>query len=123
MPVYKYIRDNGGWDKFILIKMHDFPCGSKSDLTLEERRNIDLFKPKLNVRLPNHPHSEYYAENKERLAEYKRNYDIVNKEKNKEYKSKKIKEKIVCGICGFEGMKMHLKRHQRGSTCIPIKPE
>ena len=121
LNVYKYMRDNGGWDNFILIKIHDFPCDFKNELTLEERRNIDLFKPKLNMRIPNQTHGEWYDKNKERIADYKKTYDIINKEKNKEYRDKKIKEKCVCGICGFEGLKMHLKRHQRGLNCIPIK--
>ena len=48
-PLYQYIRENGGWGSFIMIKIHNFPCENKYDLNIEERRVIDSLKPNLNT--------------------------------------------------------------------------
>jgi len=57
--IYQYIRDNGGWDCFVMIKIHDFPCESKGELEIEERRMIDLLQSKLNKNVPGRMKQEY----------------------------------------------------------------
>ena len=87
--LYKYIRENGGWDAFIMIKIHDYKCNSKSELKVEERRMIDMLKPKLNRSIPTRTRNELCELNKVVLAEKKKKYRKVNKEvlaeKKKEY--------------------------------------
>jgi len=89
-PLYQYIRENGGWDNWIMIKIHDYKCNYKSELEIEERRMIDLLKPKLNKYIPTRSQKEYREANKEVIAEKMKEYYEVNKEviieKVKEYR-------------------------------------
>jgi hypothetical protein len=89
-PLYQYIRENSGWDAFILIKIQDYKCNSKSELEIEERRMIDMLKPKLNKIIPTRSLKEWREANKEILAEkdkkkYEANKEVIL-EKMKEYR-------------------------------------
>ena len=106
-PVYKYIRDNGGWDDFILIKIHDYPCKDKDELNIEERRMVDILKSKLNMRVPARTQKEYYEDKKEIIKERVNKY----REDNKEDINEKRKEKITCD-CGCIVTKRILKLHK-----------
>ena len=132
VPLYKYIRENGGWDAFILIKIHDYNCNSKSELKIEERRMIDMLKPKLNKQLPTRSQKEYYEANKEVIAEKCKEWREVNKEvlteKKKEYYeankqvlNEKAKHKCKCDICGAEVTKNNLHRHKKSQKCLSVK--
>ena len=127
-PLYQYIRENGGWDCFIMIKIHDFPCENKYNLNIEERRVIDLLKPNLNKHIPTRSKKEWREDNRDKLAERHKEYREANREKlaeiSKEYRednreklAEKYKEIITCDICGCESTKPHLKRHQRTIKC------
>ena len=131
-PLYQYIRENSGWDAFILIKIHDYKCNSKNELEIEERRMIDMLKPKLNKIIPTRSLKEYYEDNREVLLEKKREYDKANKQvilekakqynrANKEIISEKRKEKCKCDICGAEVRKSDLSQHKRTKKCLSVK--
>ena len=131
-PIYQYIRENGGWDAFILIKIHDYNCNSKNELEIEERRTIDLLKPKLNKYIPTRSLKEYYEDNREIIIEKVRKWNQANKEvrteklkkwreANKEIIAEKMKEKCKCDICGAEVTKNHLKRHKTSKKCLSVK--
>ena len=132
VPLYQYIRDNGGWDAFVLIKIHDYKCNSKSELEIEERKMIDMLKPKLNKIIPTRSHKEWCEDNKEVLAEKSKEYKEANKqvilEKAKQYNrankdiiSEKRKEKCKCDICGAEVRKSDLSQHKRTKKCLSVK--
>ena len=93
LKIHQYIRDNGGWDNFIVIKVHDFPCNSKSELQIEERRMIDLLHSKLNKQMPTRTHKQWCKDNSTYLKE-------------------KEKQTITCE-CGCEVVRHKLGRHQR----------
>ena len=127
-PVYQYIRDNGGWNEWIIIKIHEYKCSSKSELEIEERRMIDILKPKLNKIIPTRSDKEWRESNKEKLAEYKKGWCEDNRmiilEKKKEYYEKNkeiINEKCKCDICGLEINKGNLQRHKRTNKCLSAK--
>ena len=40
--VYQFVRENGGWDDWRMIKICDFPCQKKIELELEERRYMEI---------------------------------------------------------------------------------
>jgi len=116
-PLYKYIRENGGWDAFILIKIHDYKCNSKNELEIEERRMIDMLKPKLNKIIPTRTTKEYLEANKEVIAEKMKKY----REANKEVIAEKKKEKCKCDIRGAESNKTNLARHKKSQKCLSVK--
>lgn len=131
--VYQHIRINGGWDDFILIKIHDYPCKDKDELKIEERRMVDILKSKLNMISPYLTDEEYiekdkdrckkYRENnKEKIAEKKREEYLNNKEKiiersriRYENNKEERKEKITCE-CGSVVSKASMTRHCKTKT-------
>lgn len=128
--LYQTIKDNGGWDEWIMLKLHDFPCNEKYELNLEERRVIDLYKSKLNIKVPTRTNKEYRDENKEKLKDINKKYYDGNKDKikkyydenkdkikeiNKKYRDEnkeKINEKITCE-CGSIVRKHDIARHRK----------
>jgi hypothetical protein len=142
--VYQYIRDNGGWDNWVMIPIEQYSCNSKKELDIQERHHIDLLRPLLNINIPNRTRKEYYEKNKEKIKEKqkeykkdnknkikekKKEYYIDNKEKftekekkyyedNKEIINEKRKEKVVCDHCGSKISKNDIAKHQKTKKCI-----
>ena len=101
---YVYIRENGGWDNWIMIEIEKYPCNDKREAETRERYWIDHYKSKLNSAIPTRTLHEwyldnkeihnanaklYYDENKEYFRQQKKQYYENNKQsitiKNKEY--------------------------------------
>ena len=117
--VYKFIRNNGGWDNWSMIQIEEFNCNNSREATIRERYWIEVLKPKLNVINPFatleekvfqkkcwyeenkdkilDKAKEHYQENKEQKLEYQKQYAEEHKEeiteKQKEYREKN-KEKL-----------------------------
>jgi len=97
--VYKFIRENGGWEAWNMILIEYYKCETKLELEKKEREIIENLKPTLNKQIPLRTRKEWYNDNKEQISEKKREYYYDNKEqlleKNKEYqrKNKKYYEK------------------------------
>jgi RNA polymerase-binding transcription factor DksA len=85
-PIYQYIRDNGGWDNWVMIPIEQYSCNSKKELEIQERHHIDLLRPKLNIIKPGRTKKEYYEDHKEVLNEKFKEYYEVNKKKILEQK-------------------------------------
>ena len=90
LKVYKYIRENGGFDEWIMIQIQEYPCNSKKELETRERYYIDLFKSTLNKVIPTRTDKEYKQNNCDKITEkrkvfYQDNRDKIL-EKNKEYR-------------------------------------
>jgi len=47
-PVYKYIRENGGWNNFTMDTIEPYPCDNKLELLINEQEWINILEPKLN---------------------------------------------------------------------------
>ena len=80
LKIYQTIRENGGWDNWVMVRLHNFPCNEKYQLKLEERRVIDLYQSKLNCNIPSRTAKEWYEDNKEELSEKQKIYYENNKE-------------------------------------------
>ena len=46
--LYRYIRENGGWDNFTIEPIEEFECETRGEGLLREQYWIDLIKPTLN---------------------------------------------------------------------------
>ena len=132
LPVYSYIRDNGGWENFDFIEVEKFNATDKNHLHTRERYWIELLKSELNCNIPMRTRKEWRTENKERddettkkyceenkeqIADKKKKYYEDNKErflesakKYREDNKEKINDKITCH-CGEEMNKRSLTRH------------
>ena len=79
--VYKFIRNNGGWDNWEIIKLYNHPCLSHKEASIEEKKCCKKLEfCKLNIQNP------YRT-----IEERKENAIIFNKIYRKE-NSQKIKE-------------------------------
>jgi hypothetical protein len=143
IPIYQYIRDNGGWDKWQMIPIEQYPCNDIIELEIRERYHIELLKSKLNKQIPTRNIKERYEDNKEKILKKAKEYRDCNKEiinekqkkwrsENKEYKNEKqkqyynankikileqIKEKVICDHCGCQVKKYGLNRHKKTNKC------
>ena len=88
-PVYKFIRENGGWENFEMIEIIKYPCETKRELEIKEREYIELLGGTLNQRIPTRTPKERYETNKTEILNKQQQYNIKNKEKiserHKEY--------------------------------------
>ena len=96
--VYQYIRENDGWDCWIMTKIIDYPCNSKSELNTMERKYIDEYKSTLNCIIPTRKYKEWYYDN----------HEIITAKK---------KQKVKCDNCGCEVMRTNLGRHKKSLKC------
>jgi len=77
--VYKFIRENGGWDNWDMVRIESFPCESSEEVRQREREVFDELKPTLNIRRPKISNEEILEEAR---ARNKALY-AVNPEKNR----------------------------------------
>lgn len=103
LSVYKFIRENGGWDNWDIILIEIYPCTNKFELLSRERYYIELLNAKLNHNIPLQTEKEYWNRHKDKMREKnKRNrenhknekkerdrqYYILNKDKIKDYQER-----------------------------------
>ena len=120
---YKFIRENGGWDNWIMEILEKVNCKDKKEQLFNERKWFDKFNTTLNSDIPNRSNKEWRKDNRDRINKNKREYYQKNKHKRKEYYEKNKEdinkrryEKVECE-CGFVSMKQNLKRHQNSRNC------
>lgn len=96
MFVYKFIRENGGWDNWEMIEICKAnECIDKQDLHKKEREYIELLKSTLNNNVPTRTDKEWREENKEILKEKKRKYFKSYLEKNRDEINRKHREQYA----------------------------
>ena len=97
LHIYQVMRANNGWDNWTMLKICDFPCDSKFELEVEERRHMELLGSDMNKAIPtrtikeyNDSHKDeqkkYYQINKASIDKKNRNYAINHKEEIVQYK-------------------------------------
>ena len=106
--VYKFIRDNGGWDNWDMILVEEYSCENKQQKLQRERYWYEELKAELNKECPGREKKEYHETHKEQKKEYNKEYYEENREKILEQK----KEKITCE-CGSTFTKCTKLRHER----------
>lgn len=136
--IYKYIRNNGGWEQFVMVLIEEYPCNSNNEKEIRERYHIDILKPKLNCYIPTRTKKEWEKDNKDQINEKRREYKKNNKDKlreqwkiyyennkennnaktieyyknNKDEITEKRKKEITCQ-CGSIVCKGNIKRHEK----------
>ena len=124
----RFIRENGNYENWMMIKLYDYPCDSKRDAEAEECKTMIELNATLNTHKPFiteekkkqkiHNHNiQYRNDNKEEL----RKKEKIYRQKNKTEISEKKKVKVKCEFCGFESRKCHLKRHQKSLKCMKFQ--
>ena len=82
--IYSFIKENGGFDKFEMIVLEEYPCKSRLEATTKERMYIELYKPSLNNNLPHQTYKELRNKNIEKYNLYMKDY------MRKYYQKKKV---------------------------------
>jgi hypothetical protein len=85
LRVYKFIRDNGGWDNWDMIELCRTECIDSMDAKKKERTYLEELGATLNTEIPSRPaverQKEYRAEHVEELKEYSQTYYQNNQDK------------------------------------------
>lgn len=74
--LYNFIRMNGGWDNFIMVKIINFACSNLKQVLVKEHEYYLLYNSNLNTNIPNN----YLGNN-----DYFKIYCLKNLEKKKQY--------------------------------------
>lgn len=92
-PVYKFIRDKGGWDNWDMVEVEKYKATDKAELHKRERYWLETLGATLNKCIPTRTVKEYREDNKENIAENKKN--TMKKIKNLLLKYRKNIEKKI----------------------------
>jgi hypothetical protein len=121
---YKYIRNNGGWDEFIMSPLEEYECENKLQARIREQYFIDKIENKLNmikayIGMDKQEYYEkYYKNNKEYFSKQHKNYRENNKEKIQQHK----KEKILCLCCNYYS-RSNKSTHERSKFHLAFKEQ
>ena len=117
--LYKFIRENGGWDNFDVMMIEKYPCDSKLQAHQRERHWIEEFNSDLNCYIPSRPLSEsqqlYKIRNREIILKKAKEY----RQNNAEWISEKISARAIC-VCGCELTKRHIPRHLKSEKHLEL---
>ena len=148
---YKYIRDNGGWDEWLMIEIEKYPCKDVHEAIARERVIQTEMKAKLNSNIAGRTKKEqnkqwwednrqkifeqrkqYRQDNHEKILERQKQYRQDNREKisekqnlhyhnNREELLEQRKQKITCDHCGSIVRKGDISTHKKTQKCINFK--
>jgi hypothetical protein len=128
--VYKYIRENGGYDKWKFEVIQRFPCDNEEQLIEREQYYYDLMKPLLNTYRPlrtedrakydeiyREKHTDEIKNYREKHKDEMKKYNAKYREEDPEYDAKnyqkrreEINQKNICD-CGKIYTFQHKARH------------
>jgi hypothetical protein len=74
LPVYQYIRANGGWDNWQLLPIERVEYEFGFELKDRERHHIETLHATLNSRVPNRTRAEYKQTHKDKINQQKKQY-------------------------------------------------
>jgi hypothetical protein len=83
--VYQYIRQNGGWDNFEVVKIEGYPCKTREELALREGFWQRTLKATLIVAQAGRTNKACRQDHKERLYELQKKYVAAHKDEVAEY--------------------------------------
>ena len=97
IKIYKFIRENGGWENWEMILLKIEHCENGMVARSRERYYKEQEHSTLNHNMPSRTNAEYMKDNEEWLKEYRHNYYYKNietiKPKLKEYRENHKEEK------------------------------
>ncbi len=119
--VYKYIRENGGFDEWEMLVIDEIEVPLKKCVERDKYEQEYITKydavNKLNIHYSSRTHQEYREDNREKAIEYAKIYY----KDNIQICLKKRKQNVCCEICGLFVRKYDLCKHQRTQKCINFK--
>ena len=125
MPIYLFIRANGGWNNFDMILIEQCSVENILEARKKERKYIEELNATLNTFIPSRTHQEYskqwYVDNKEKIinkvTKFRNTHKDIISERKKKYRLANIEQirtkqttKCECE-CGKSYSKSHKARH------------
>jgi len=107
--VYRFIRNNGGWENWEMIEIEKYSCQDENEAKARERYWIETTNSTLNSYIPLRTDKEWRDTHKQEKKELDAKYRLKNKEILKEKKSKLC----TCDICGKLYTHCHKSRHEK----------
>jgi hypothetical protein len=86
LPVYQYIRDNGGWANWELLPIERVEFEFKFELHDRERHHMEAIHATLNSLVPNRTQAEYYQDHKNEIQQKKKQYYQDHTQEIKQYR-------------------------------------
>ena len=85
--LYKYIQDNfdGDWSNWYIELYEEYPCDNREQLNRREGE-IQREMATINKNTAGRTKKEWYVDNRYKLIEYQRDYDLNHKDKISEYR-------------------------------------
>ena len=117
IKVYKFIRDNEGWDNWDFVIIEKYPCNDKVEKLIRERYWVELMGT-LNNNIPNRAEKEYRDNNKEYHKEYHKEYRDNNKDKIAEYQKEYNKEYRDNNKDKIAEYQKEYRKNKKPYTCI-----
>jgi hypothetical protein len=74
LKVYKFIRENGGWDSFSMVEIEKFPCKDTHEATARERYWYENLNSQLNTFYPHRSRVEYREDNEDKISQQRQCY-------------------------------------------------
>ena len=108
--VYKFIRENGGWNNWNMIEIKKYPCNDKREAEAEERRYYEQLNSNLNSQAPF------------RTEDEKKDYDKEQKQKHKIKRYEKASQKIECE-CGSIIRRSDISTHKKSKKHQKLNKE
>ena len=119
LPIYKYIRENGGFENYEIIPVSFHNLNNIVELRILEQQEMDKHTGLMNCVYASRTQKQYILDNKENKIKYDKQYRIDNIEKIKEDKKQryinnkeKNNEKVNCD-CGCIVTRRGLNRHKK----------
>lgn len=124
LPIYQFIRDNGGFQNWTFILIEKYPTETKEDLLFRERYWTEQMKPSLNRITPIVTTLEWkqyfqqkYLDNKDQVIERNKTYRENNREeyllKGKEYYKQNKEIILQKNKIRYENNKEEILKKQR----------
>ena len=117
LKVYKFIRENGGWDSFSMILIERYPCKDALEASSRERYWYETLNAQLNAIFPQRSRAEYLEDNKDVIKQQRQGY----RETHRETISNRNGEIIKCD-CGSSFVRSYLARHIRTKSHMSYTP-
>lgn len=90
LKVYKFIRDNGGFENWSMVLVEQYEATSQLHLEQRERYWLETLQATLNKNIPSRTAMEYRQDHIEHKNEKSKQHYEENNEKINEYKKKKF---------------------------------
>jgi len=113
IPVYKYIRENGGWNAWTILPI--LRSGKYQEIeALFIRRT---WSKNVNIVIPGRTYKEWYQDNREALAAKQQEYSKEYYKNNKVAILARHKKVCICEYCGKNYIHYKKARQQRSIKC------